>query len=202
MDLVGALHLGLIEIICVFFFVDLFDNVGTLVGVCEQGKFLVDGKLPRAGRALLADAIGTTFGALTGTSTVTSYIESAAGVAAGARTGLGNISIAGLFLIAPFFAPLVSANSVVRDRPGADSGRRVDVRGRNEREVGRFQRGVSGFPDNGGDTIDIQRRHRLEPRADFFYNDKSRRRPAPRNQPLIWILTALFVLRYAYLAAG
>ena len=80
-----------------FFFVDLFDNVGTLVGVCEQGNFLRDGKLPRASRALLADAFGTMVGAVAGTSTVTSYIESAAGVAAGARTGLGNLVIAGVF---------------------------------------------------------------------------------------------------------
>src|SRR5271163_1504579 len=90
LDLRSAARLGLGELIFVFFFVDLFDNVGTLVGVCEQGGFLRDGKLPRASRALLADAFGTIVGALTGTSTVTSYIESAAGVAAGARTGLGN----------------------------------------------------------------------------------------------------------------
>jgi adenine/guanine/hypoxanthine permease len=68
-----------------------------------------DGKLPRASRALLADAFGTIVGALSGTSTVTSYIESAAGVAAGARTGLGNLVIAGLFFIAMFCAPLVAA---------------------------------------------------------------------------------------------
>ena len=88
LDFRSATKLGLGELIFVFFFVDLFDNVGTLVGVCEQGGFLRDGKLPRASRALLADAFGTIVGALTGTSTVTSYIESAAGVAAGARTGL------------------------------------------------------------------------------------------------------------------
>ena len=88
---------------------DLFDNVGTLVGVCEQGGLLHDGKLPRASRALLADAFGTMAGALTRTSTVTSYIESAAGVAAGGRTGLGNIVIAVLFLAAAFCAPLVAA---------------------------------------------------------------------------------------------
>jgi AGZA family xanthine/uracil permease-like MFS transporter len=93
----------------VFFFVDLFDNVGTLVGVCEQGGFLVNGKLPRASRALLADALGTIVGALSGTSTVTSYVESAAGVAAGARTGLGNVAIAALFGLAMFCAPLVAA---------------------------------------------------------------------------------------------
>src|SRR5690348_16992973 len=84
LDLRGALHLGLFEIVFVFLFVDLFDNVGTLVGVCEQGGFVKDGKIPRVGRALASDAVGTIFGALTGTSTVTSYIESAAGVAAGA----------------------------------------------------------------------------------------------------------------------
>jgi len=109
LDLRAATKLGLAELIFVFFFVDLFDNVGTLVGVCEQGGFLRDGKLPRASRALLADAIGTMIGALTGTSTVTSYIESAAGVAADARTGLGNIMIAGLFGAAMFCAPLVAA---------------------------------------------------------------------------------------------
>jgi AGZA family xanthine/uracil permease-like MFS transporter len=109
LDLRSAARLGLGELIFVFFFVDLFDNVGTLVGVCEQGGFLRDGKLPRASRALLADAFGTIVGALTGTSTVTSYIESAAGVAAGARTGLGNLVIAGLFVVAMFCAPLVAA---------------------------------------------------------------------------------------------
>ena len=109
LDLRSATKLGLGELVFVFFFVDLFDNVGTLVGVCEEGGFLRDGKLPRASRALLADAFGTIFGSLTGTSTVTSYIESAAGVAAGARTGLGNLVIAGLFLLAMFCAPLIAA---------------------------------------------------------------------------------------------
>ena len=108
-DLRLALKLGMGELVFVFFFVDLFDNVGTLVAVCEQGGFLRDGKLPRANRALMADAFGTIVGAMTGTSTVTSYIESASGVAAGARTGLGNIVVAGLFVLAIFCAPLVAA---------------------------------------------------------------------------------------------
>jgi AGZA family xanthine/uracil permease-like MFS transporter len=117
LDLRSAAKIGLGELIFVFFFVDLFDNVGTLVGVCEQGGFLRDGKLPRASRALLADAIGTLFGAVTGTSTVTSYIESASGVAAGARTGLGNVVIAGLFLCAMFCAPVVAAIPVYATAP-------------------------------------------------------------------------------------
>jgi AGZA family xanthine/uracil permease-like MFS transporter len=109
LDLRSAMKLGLGEIVFIFFFVDLFDNVGTLVGVCEEAGFMKDGQLPRAGRALLADAFGTMVGALTGTSTVTSYIESAAGVAAGARTGLGNLVVAGLFFAAMFFSPIVAA---------------------------------------------------------------------------------------------
>ena len=109
LDFRGAVHLGLLEIIFAFLFVDLFDNVGTLVGVCEQAGFIKNGKIPRVGRVLLADGVGTMFGALTGTSTVTSYIESAAGIAAGARTGLSNVFVAALFLVALLFSPLATA---------------------------------------------------------------------------------------------
>src|SRR5713226_5995560 len=109
LDFRAAMHLGLLEIIFAFLFVDLFDNVGTLVGVCEQAGFIKNGKIPRVGRILLAEGVGTMFGALTGTSTVTSYIESAAGIAAGARTGLSNIFVAVLFLLAAFFSPLAAA---------------------------------------------------------------------------------------------
>jgi adenine/guanine/hypoxanthine permease len=109
LDFRGAMHLGLLEIIFAFLFVDLFDNVGTLVGVCEQAGFIKNGKIPRVGRILLADGVGTMFGALTGTSTVTSYIESAAGIAAGARTGLSNMFVAILFLVALLFSPLAIA---------------------------------------------------------------------------------------------
>src|SRR5438270_3368670 len=109
LDFRGAMHLGLLEIIFAFLFVDLFDNVGTLVGVCEQAVFIKNGKIPRVGRVLLADGVGTVIGSLTGTSTVTSYIESAAGVAAGARTGLSNVVVAVLFLASVFFSPLAAA---------------------------------------------------------------------------------------------
>lgn len=98
-------HQGLL-IVFVFFFLALFDTIGTLVGVSQQAGLLKDGRLPRAEKALTADAAGMTVGALLGTSTVTSYVESAAGVAAGGRTGLANVMTAGLFLLALFFAPL------------------------------------------------------------------------------------------------
>jgi AGZA family xanthine/uracil permease-like MFS transporter len=97
---------GVLTVIFVFFFLDLFDTVGTLIGVSEQAGFLVDGRLPRARRALLSDALGTVIGALLGTSTVTSYVESASGVAEGGRTGLANVVTGTFFLLALFLHPL------------------------------------------------------------------------------------------------
>ncbi len=97
----------LITIIFVFLFLDLFDTIGTLIGVGQQGGLMKDGKLPRARQALLSDAIATCGGAALGTSTVTSYIESAAGISAGGRTGLTGIVVATLFLLSIFFSPLV-----------------------------------------------------------------------------------------------
>lgn len=102
----GALGIGFLEIVFVFFFLDLFDTVGTLIGVGERGGFIKNGKLPRARQALLSDAIATVSGATLGTSTVTSYIESAAGVSAGGRTGLANLVTGMLMLTALFFEPL------------------------------------------------------------------------------------------------
>ena len=106
MDLSGALSLGAVPVIFTFFFLDLFDSIGSLIGLAQQGGFMREGRLPRAREALMADAIGTTAAGVIGNSTVVSYIESATGVAEGARTGLANIVTAGLFLLALFFAPL------------------------------------------------------------------------------------------------
>jgi AGZA family xanthine/uracil permease-like MFS transporter len=108
LDVIGALRTGMLTVIFVFFFLDLFDTIGTLIGVSQEaGLIQEDGTLPRARPALLADAIGTVSGALLGTSTVTSYIESASGVSAGGRTGFASVVTALLFLVALFFSPLV-----------------------------------------------------------------------------------------------
>ncbi|MFH0943877.1 MAG: NCS2 family permease [Planctomycetota bacterium] len=96
-----------LEALFVLFFLDVFDTVGTLVGVGARAGLLKDGELPRAGRALFADAAATVVGASLGTSTVTSYVESAAGVQAGGRTGLTTLVTALLFLLALPFAPLI-----------------------------------------------------------------------------------------------
>lgn len=106
LDILGSIKSGLIAVIFVFFFLDVFDAVGTLIGISGPAGFLKNGRLPRADKAMLADAVGTVGGTLLGTSTVSSYIESATGIAQGARTGLANIPTAGLFLAALFFSPL------------------------------------------------------------------------------------------------
>jgi AGZA family xanthine/uracil permease-like MFS transporter len=106
LDIAGALRPDMIEVVFVFVFLAVFDTVGTLLGVAAKGGFLVEGRLPRAGRALLADAVGTTAGTLLGTSTVTAYVESAAGVSAGGKTGLANVVTAALLLLAVFLAPV------------------------------------------------------------------------------------------------
>ncbi len=107
LDIMGALDVGMISVIFAFLFVDLFDNTGTLIGVAKRaGLMRADGHLPKMGRALIADSTAAMGGSLLGTSTTTSYIESASGVAAGGRTGLTACVVAALFLLALFFAPL------------------------------------------------------------------------------------------------
>jgi AGZA family xanthine/uracil permease-like MFS transporter len=110
LNLKGGFGAALIEIVFVFLFVDLFDNVGTLVAVTKRAGFVQpDGTIPRLSRILYADSIATLIGALAGTSTVTSYIESAAGVEVGGRTGLTSVVVGLLFLLTLLFAPLVQA---------------------------------------------------------------------------------------------
>ncbi len=106
LDIAAAIRPEYLAPILVLLFFDMFDTVGTLVGVGTRGGFMRKGKLPRANRALFSDAAGTVAGSLLGTSTVTSYIESAAGIADGGRTGFANIVTGSLFILAMFFSPL------------------------------------------------------------------------------------------------
>ena len=109
LDVLGALNLGLFTVIFAFLFVDMFDTIGTLIGVADQGGFLNEkGELERIDQAMQVDAIGTMLGSVFGTSTVTSHIESAAGVAAGGRTGLTAVVVGICFLLALVFQPILS----------------------------------------------------------------------------------------------
>jgi len=201
LDLRGAAKLGLFEIVFVFLFVDLFDNVGTLVGVCEQGGFVKDGKIPRVGRALVSDAVGTVIGSLTGTSTVTSYIESAAGVAAGARTGLANIFTAIFFFLAMFCAPLAAAIPGFATAPAlilvgalmAESIARV--------EWSEFTEAIPAFVTLVATPLTFSIATGLSLGLISYTLVKIAAGKFREISPVIWILTVLFIIRYAYLAA-
>lgn len=202
LDLRGALHLGLLEIIFIFLFVDLFDNIGTLVGVCEQGGFVVNGRIPRVGRALVSDAVGSIFGALTGTSTVTSYIESAAGVAAGAKTGLSNIFVAAMFLMAAFCAPLASAIPGYATAPAL-----VLVGALMTESIGRvqwsdFTESIPAFVTLLATPLTFSIATGLSLGVISYTLVKVAAGKFRDVSPVIWILTALFILRYIYLAGG
>jgi AGZA family xanthine/uracil permease-like MFS transporter len=106
LDIRAALSAGVLNVIMVFFLVELFDATGTLMGVANRAGLLVEGKMHRLNKALLADSTAILAGSLLGTSSTTAYIESASGVQAGGRTGVTAITVAVLFLAALFFAPL------------------------------------------------------------------------------------------------
>ena len=108
LDIAGAFQVSMISVIIAFLFVDMFDTAGTLIGVSHRAGLLdEDGKLPRMGKALSADSIATITGSLVGSSTVTSYIESAAGVREGGRTGLTAVTVGVLFILALLLAPVI-----------------------------------------------------------------------------------------------
>jgi AGZA family xanthine/uracil permease-like MFS transporter len=201
LDLRAAMHLGLLEIVFVFLFVDLFDNVGTLLGVSEQGGFVRQGKIPRVGRALVSDAIGTIFGALTGTSTVTSYIESAAGIAAGARTGLSNVFVAALFLLAVFFAPLATAIPGYATAPAL-----IVVGALMTESIGRVAwadstDAIPAFVTILATPLTFSIATGLSLGLISYTLVKVAAGRFREISPVIWVLTVLFIFRYAYLAA-
>ena len=107
LDLTGVLSWRFLEVVAVFLFLDIFDTIGTLIGVAPEAGLMKDGRLAGAQRALVADASGTVAGSLLGTSTITCYVESAAGISAGARTGLAAITTGLLLCLTPFFSPLI-----------------------------------------------------------------------------------------------
>jgi len=118
LDVVGALRLGAFDVIFIFLFVDLFDTIGSLMGLGRQSGYLTpDGKMPRVNRALFADAIATIAGSIFGSSTVVTYIESATGVSEGGRTGLTAVTVAALFVLAMFFAPVAGAIPPIATAP-------------------------------------------------------------------------------------
>jgi len=192
----------LLEILFAFLFVDLFDNVGTLVGVCEQGGFVKNGKIPRVGRVLVADGVGTVFGALTGTSTVTSYIESVAGVAAGARTGLSNVAVAGLFVVAIFCSPLATAIPAYATAPALILVGSLMTQPIGNIDWSDFSEAVPAFVTMLATPLTFSIATGISLGLITYTVVKIAAGKYREITVLIWILTALFILRYLYLAAA
>ena len=202
LDFRSAIHLGFLEILFAFLFVDLFDNVGTLVGVCEHGGFIKDGKIPRVGRVLMADSIGTIFGALTGTSTVTSYIESAAGVAAGARTGLSNVAVAALFFLAMFCSPLATAIPAYATAPALILVGVLMAQSLALVKWSDFSEALPAFITMIATPLAFSIATGLSFGLISYTVVKVASGKFREVNTLIWVLTVLFILRYVYLAAA
>ncbi|NLO91038.1 MAG: NCS2 family permease [Elusimicrobia bacterium] len=209
-DLSGLLTWHSMSIVLIFLFMTIFDTVGTLVGVGMQAGLMKDGKLPRAPRALFADALGTTAGACLGTSTVSSYIESATGVAQGGRTGLTAVTVGLLFLLALFFSPIVGA---VGAAVKISTGQMIHpVTAPALIVVGALMMSAASRInwEDVGDSLPSFLVMVLIP---FTYNIadgmaagfisypilKAAQRRAREVTPLMWMLCALFIARYAFL---
>jgi AGZA family xanthine/uracil permease-like MFS transporter len=197
----GGLGGALIEVIFVFLFVDLFDNVGTLVAVTKRaGLVAPDGSIPRLNRILLADSAATMIGAVAGTSTVTSYIESASGVAAGGRTGLTSVVVGILFLCTLFFAPLVQAIPSAATAPALILVGCLMMGGMGEIEWSNPRIGLPAFLT----LITIPLTYSIANGLAFGITSHVALQllsgKARRQDWLLYVLAVLFVLRFAYLA--
>ena len=199
----GSLGTALLEVTFVFLFVDLFDNVGTLVAVTKRaGLVASDGSIPRLNRILLADSSAAMIGAVAGTSTVTSYIESAAGVSAGGRTGLTAVVVGVLFLCTLFFAPLVQAIPASATAPALILVGGLMMSGLGDVEWTDPLIGLPAFLT----LIMIPLTYSIANGLAFgitSYVALQLLAGKGRKQDwLLYLLAALFVLRFAYLAAG
>ncbi len=209
LDLAAPFHLGgdlgtaLLEVTFVFLFVDLFDNVGTLVAVTKRaGLMAPDGSIPRLNKILYADSTAAMVGALAGTSTVTSYIESASGVAAGGRTGLTSVVVGVLFLLCLLFAPLIQAVPTAATAPALILVGALMMGGLTEIEWSDVRTGLPAFLT----LIMIPLTYSIANGLAFgitsyvalqILSGKIRKRDW-----LLYVLAVLFIIRFAYLAAG
>ncbi len=145
LDIVGALKVSLWASIFSFMFVDLFDSLGTLLAVCREADLEKDGDIKDLPRMLSADAVATVFGAILGTSTTTSYIESASGVAEGGRTGMTAVTTGILFLLAAFFTPVIGAVQAYATAPALIVVGIFMMRGIGQINFYDFEEGVPAF---------------------------------------------------------
>ena len=203
LNLKGNLGLTLLEIVFVFLFVDLFDNVGTLVAVTKEAGLTDEaGKIPRLNRILVADSVAAMAGAVVGTSTVTSYVESAAGVAVGGRTGLTSVVVGILFLVTLLFAPLVQAIPTAATAPALILVGAMMMGSIVEVDWAEPAVAIPAFLTVVVIPLTYSIANGLAFGITSFAALKLLRGQARRSDWLLFLLAALFVVRFVYLARG
>jgi adenine/guanine/hypoxanthine permease len=209
LDIRAAFHLGgtfgagLLEIVFVFLFVDLFDNVGTLVAVTKKaGLVKPDGEIPRLNRILFADATATVAGSMLGTSTVVSYIESAAGVAVGGRTGIASIVTGLLFVVALFVAPLVASIPAAATSPALILVGALMISAVTEIEWEDPMVAVPAFLTLITIPLTFSIANGLAFGIVSFAVLRLLRGQATRQDWMLFLLAALFILRFIYMGKG
>jgi len=202
LDVRGALKLGAFDVIFIFLFVDMFDTIGSLMGLTRQAGYLTpEGKMPRVNRALFADATATICGSLFGTSTVVTYIESATGVSEGGRTGLTAVTVAMLFVLAMFFAPIVGAIPTIATAPALIIVGTLMISAVVSIKWEDMTEAIPAFLTMLAMPLTFSIANGLALGFIFYPLLKlltGRRREA---SPLVYILAVLFVLRYVYLGS-
>jgi AGZA family xanthine/uracil permease-like MFS transporter len=199
----GGLGATLLEIVFVFLFVDLFDNIGTLVAVTKKANLVdAEGRIPRLNRILIADSTSAMVGAIAGVSTVTSYVESASGVAEGGRTGLTAIVTGLLFLVALVFAPLVQAIPAAATAPALILVGALMIGALTEVDWEDPAVAIPAFLT----VITIPLTYSIANGLAFGITSYAvlllvRGKARPRDW-LLFVLSAMFILRFVYLAKG
>ncbi len=202
LDIRGAFKLGLFDVVFVFLFVDLFDTIGSLMGLGRQAGYLTaDGKMPRVNRALFADAIATIVGSWFGTSTVVTYIESATGVSEGGRTGLTATVVAGLFMLAAFFSPIAGAIPPIATAPALIIVGALMISAVKAIDWEDITEAIPAFLTILAMPLTFSIANGLALGFIFYPLMKVLTGRWREASPLTYVLAALFVLRYVYLGA-
>lgn len=203
LDFEALFSAKMVAVVLAFLFVDFFDTAGTLLGVGRLGGFLNErGELPRADRAFTADAIGTSVGALLGTSTVTSYIESATGIEEGGRTGLTAVVVALLFLLALFFTPLFTAVPAAATAPALIVVGAMMMQGSREVRWQELDEGIPAFLTIVAMPFTYSIANGIALGIVSYVALKLLTRKSDEVHPILYVLSALLVLYYGFIAGG
>ncbi|MBO0727104.1 MAG: NCS2 family permease [Blastocatellia bacterium] len=202
LDVAGALRLGALDVIFIFLFVDMFDTIGSLMGLTRQAGYLTrDGKMPRVNRALLADAVATIAGSIFGTSTVVTYIESATGVSEGGRTGLTAVTVAALFVLAMFFAPIAGVIPPIATAPALIITGALMIGAVTSIKWNDMTEAAPAFLTMLAMPLTFSIANGLALGFIFYPLLKVLTGRWREASPLVYVLAGLFALRYAYLGA-